>query len=95
VSDIAASLPPTAQIPSVEVALTLADDLLRVLAQHIGDGEAIAAHMRRWVDHLGPSAFGAVCMAAVLTTFTDCLTVVAGVPPGASGFTAPTGDTDD
>lgn len=83
---------PTGQIPSVEVALALADDLLILLAQHIGDETAVKAHMQRWADALGPSSFGAVCMAALVTTFIDCLAVVDSVPSGSTGFTAPTGE---
>ena len=69
-------------------ATELAGDLLRELAQHVGDGEAIANTMRHWHNVLGASRFGVVCMASVRVTFRDCLSEAptADVPPGALAF---------
>lgn len=66
----------------------LAGDLLRELAQHVGDGEAISQIMRHWHNVLGASRFGVVCMATVRITFRDRLqpTPIADVPPGAVAF---------
>ncbi len=67
-------------------ATELAGDLLRALAQHAGDGEAIAGIMRHWHNVLGPSRFGVVCMATVRITFRDRLALPADAPPGALAF---------
>ena len=70
-------------------ATELAGDLLRDLAEQIGDEAAIAQTMRHWHNVLGASRFGVVCMASVRITFRDCLTETpaADVPPGALAFT--------
>jgi hypothetical protein len=67
----------------------LAADLLRQLEQRVGDREAIDALMRRWLDVLDVSGLSLVCMAAIQTTFADCMTEIptADVPPGAVAFT--------
>ncbi len=66
----------------------LAGDLLRELAQHVGDGEAISQIMRHWHNVLGASRFGLVCMASVRITFRDRLTPtpIADAPGGALAF---------
>lgn len=58
---------------SVDHGRELAGDLIRALAPVVGDPEAVNDVMRRWVDVLGARDFGLVCMAAMQTTYTDCL----------------------
>lgn len=74
---------------TIEAANVLADDLIRQLADHIGDPDAISDTLLRWADTLGPERLALVCMAALQTTFRDCITEVpiADVPPGAHAFT--------
>jgi hypothetical protein len=49
---------------TVEHADELAGDLIRALAEHIGDLEAIDALMLRWADTLGASNLARVSLAA-------------------------------
>ena len=66
-------------------ARNLAADLIRELAQHAGDPDAVRAALLRWLDTEGTGRLSLICMAAVQTTFADCLTRVPTdqVPPGA------------
>lgn len=68
----------------VDQALDLADDLLRQLAEHIGQTDKLSQVFTRWLDVLGHEGFSRVCMAALRTTFTDCLTMTPldDIPPG-------------
>lgn len=85
------------QAMTADQALELAGDLLRELAGHIGDPDAVNATMLRWHETHG-SELGLVSMAAVRRTFAECLTWPpnADIPPGASIYANPTeGTTDD
>lgn len=68
-----------------------ADDLLRELAQHYGDPDAIAAVGRRWLHELGARRLGLVSAAALRTVFAECLTEVprSDAPAGSIEFTRP------
>lgn len=83
----------TTQAPelSVDQALELARDLLRQLAQNVGDVNALNATFLHWCDVLEPSNFTRVCMAALQTTFTECLTMtpIDDLPPGAHVYVTP------
>jgi hypothetical protein len=81
----------------VDEAVTLAADLLNVLAARIGDPDAVDALLRHWTTTLGARRLGQVSVAAVRTTFVDCLTRVSELPPNGTAFTAPEGAamTDD
>ncbi len=74
---------------SIEEVRLLADDLLRALAEHIGDSEEIDTVLARWLDELDYPAFGFVAIAALQATFTDCLSITdpADWPPGGIAFT--------
>ena len=63
----------TSSALTVEHATALADDLIRALAERIGDQAAIDALMRRWSDALGASNLGRVSLAVTRTMFADCL----------------------
>lgn len=67
---------------TVDQALELGDDLIRQLADHIGDLDALNAVFRRWVDVLSETNLACVCMAALQSTFAGCLvmTPLADVP---------------
>lgn len=82
---------PGQRVPSIDD-VSLAADLLRELAPHVGDNEEVSAVLRRWLAALGSRRFAFICTAALRHTFTDCLSVVpaADVPPGANTFNAPT-----
>lgn len=62
--------------------------MLRQLAEHIGDLEALNSVFRRWADVLGPQRLALVSMAALQTTFADCLTMtpLGEVPAGATAY---------
>ena len=70
-------------------ATELAGDLLRQLAEQIGDETAIARTMRHWQKVLGSYRFGVVCMASIRIAFRDRMsrTPITDVPPGAVAFT--------
>jgi hypothetical protein len=59
---------------TVDQATVLAGDLIRALAENIGDLEAIDALMLRWANTLGASNLARVSLAAAQTLFADCLT---------------------
>lgn len=73
---------------TVDEAIDLADDLLRQLAKLIGDLDALNTVFSHWVDVLGPSRMATVCMAALQTTFADCLTMtpLEDIPAGAATY---------
>lgn len=64
----------TSNALTVDHATALADDLIRALAEHIGDQAAIDTLMRHWADTIGASNLGRVSLAAARTLFADCLT---------------------
>jgi len=75
---------------STTEARTLAADLIRELAQHAGDPDAVRAVLLRWLDTEGTARLSTACMSAVQIVFADCLTRVAQVPPGALALEPPT-----
>ena len=76
-------------------AYTHAGNLLRSLAAVVGDPAAVDQIMRRWLDVNGVPAAGMVALAAVRLTFTQCLTRVDEVPPGALAYTIQEDPDDD
>lgn len=64
----------TTSLPPLSHVHALADDLIRALAEHPGDDDAVRGILLRWLDQLGSRDLGLVCMAAVRATFGDCLT---------------------
>ena len=80
-----------AQVLTCDQARALAGDLLRVLTPLVGDREAINTEMSRWLDLLDYRDLSLVCIAAVHTTFVDCLTPTPldQAPPGALTYTDP------
>jgi hypothetical protein len=60
---------------NVDQALALADDLIRALAEHIGDRKETSRLMLRWADTLGAANLGRVSMAAMRTVFAECLSL--------------------
>ena len=89
--DCPAGPPPVTTVGEV---YDLAGGLLRALAPVAGDGAAIDAYMRKWLDVTGVPAAGMVALAAIRTVFVDCL-YPADSPAGAIGFDQPEDDTDD
>ena len=83
------TMPPKENRLTPYQATELAGDLLRQLAEQIGDETAIAGTMRHWQKVLGPNRFGVVCMASIRIVFRSCLTPTpaADVPAGAVAFT--------
>jgi len=80
-------------VTTVGEVYALGDSLLRALAPLAGDAAAIDQFMRRWLDEHGVPAAGMVALAAIRTTFADCL-YPADSPDGAIGFDQPEDDTD-
>lgn len=74
---------------SVDEARVLAGDLIRALAERVGDPAAVDAVLARWAETLGPRQFGQVAMATVQTTFRDCLTRVDALPADGIAYTDP------
>lgn len=97
-SGIGRALPPNPPSPSrtlsIDDALELADDLIRELTKHIGDTDQLEAVFSRWLDVLDVPRFNLVCLAALRTTFLECLRVVPAGEWPADGvtLTVPTGD---
>lgn len=60
-------------LPPIEHVEALADDLIRALAQHPGDAEAVCSTLLRWHDLLDTNDLSLVCMAAIRTVFAECL----------------------
>lgn len=69
---------------TVDETYYLADNLLCALTPLAGDPIQVNNLMRRWFDTYG-NRFGAIAMAAVRTTFVDCLHPTDS-PTGAFGF---------
>jgi len=69
----------------------LGADLVRDLAPHATDPDAVNAVLRDWFAHEDVTRLGLICMAAVQLIFTDCLNPVPAseAPPGALALTAP------
>ncbi|MDO9498109.1 MAG: hypothetical protein Q7J48_20565 [Nocardioides sp.] len=67
----------TAPPPSLSLddAHELAGDLLRQLAEHIGDESSLDAVLLRWLDVLNEERLYQVCTVALRTTFVDCLSI--------------------
>ena len=63
----------TSALPSIEHIETLADDLIRALAQHPGDDDAVRSVLTRWHDTIDTRDLSLVCMAAMRTVFSECL----------------------
>lgn len=65
----------TTQPPALDLAAidTLAGDLIRELAEHPGDDEAVCAVLLRWLDVLDTWPLAQVCMAAMRATYGRCL----------------------
>ena len=85
---------PTAPVaPRLSVAdvRDLGADLVRDLAPHATDPDAVNAILRDWFAHEDVTRLGLISMAAVQLIFTDCLTPVPTdqAPPGALALTAP------
>lgn len=76
---------------SIDQARDLADDLIRGLAEHLGDTDALNSVFLRWLDVLDQPRFTQVCMVALQTTFAECLTPtpVGEFPPGGITLTTP------
>lgn len=70
----------------------LADELIRDLAQHAGDPDAVAAVLRDYLDRLDAHALLFVCAAATRRVFADCLTLTdrADWPTSGYALTPPT-----
>jgi hypothetical protein len=77
---------------AVDEVVTLADDLLRLLADHIGDPDAIDDALRHWTETLGAARLGQVCAVAVRTAFAECMTRVPELPANGTTFTTPLTD---
>lgn len=77
-----------AQVLTSDQARELAADLLRELEPIAGDRAAVRAVLLRWLDVLDVGGLSMVCMAAVFTTFTECMTrtPLDQIPPGAIAF---------
>lgn len=58
-----------------EEADVLGTDLVIALSPHIGNGQRIDRALARWLEVLGPIPFAQVCLAALTTTFGECLTM--------------------
>ncbi len=88
---------PTTSTPAMTLdrARLLADELIRQLAQHIGDEDpdAMDAVFRRWLDTLDAEIY-VVALAALRTTFVDCLTVTdpATWPPNGTALAVETNE---
>lgn len=67
----------------------LAADLIRDLTPHAGDVDAVREVLFGWLETEDVARLSLICMAAVQTTFADCLTRVAQVPPGALSLDPP------
>ena len=81
------ALSPRSEKPlSVDQALELGDELLRQLAQVIGDPEALDETFVRWLTVLEDDNFNRVCLASLRTLFHRCLTRVDEVPAGHVAF---------
>lgn len=59
---------------TVEEGRILAADLLNQLTPLLGDADAIDATLAHWERELGAMRLAMVCVAAVQTVFTTCLT---------------------
>jgi len=70
----------------------LAADLIRELAQHAGDPDAVRKVLLRWLDIEDTSRLSLASMAALQLVFADCLTrmPVDQIPAGALTLTPPT-----
>jgi len=66
--------PSAAPLITTTEARALAADLIRELAQHAGDPDAVRAVLLRWLDAEGTSRLPMACMSAVQIIFADCLT---------------------
>lgn len=71
--------------PPLDEIREAARELVRALAEHPGDDEAVCRVLTDWHDRLGYRDLGFVCMAAMRTTFGECLSVhdLDALPPGA------------
>ena len=75
---------------TVAEARDLASGLIRELAQHAGDPAAVRASLIAWLETEDVPRLSLIGLAVVQNVFSDCLTRVDDVPPGALALTAPT-----
>ena len=80
---------------TVDQARELGDDLIRQLAEHIGDPDALNDVFRHWVGVLDADRFAMVCMVALQSTFTDCLVPIPLADLPAIGHVFQQGDPHD
>jgi len=74
---------------STAQARALATELIRDLTPHAGNPEAVRKVLLRWLDAEDTARLSMACMAAVQIVFSDCLSRVAEVPPGALALDPP------
>jgi hypothetical protein len=72
---------------TVDQARELGLDLLRELSPHVGDLDAVNSTLSHWAEVLDYPRFEFVCMAALQSTFTDCLSLVPRTEVPAGGIT--------
>ena len=85
---VAAEAPQQALTPAQ--ARTLAADLIGDLTPHAGDPDAVRAVLLRWLETEDTARLSMACMSAVQIVFSDCLSRVTEVPPGALTLEPPT-----
>lgn len=75
---------------TVAEARDLASGLIGDLTPHAGDPDAVRKVLLRWLAMEDADRLALVCMSLTQQVFSDYLTKVAQVPPGALALTAPT-----
>jgi len=84
-----AEAPPLSPLTTAQ-ARDLATELIRDLTPHAGNPEAVRKVLLQWLDIEDTARMSMACMAAVQIVFSDCLSRVTEVPPGALTLEPPT-----